>query len=130
MSILVYSLSTFERIFADDDGGQFVEDQVLHAPAPVGFADAVEARIGFNLDQIQSQVPRTIMHLTPVIFTFFCMTGRRPRLWGRQKADLRGDRSARRRLETRGSRSLFDDRTDPCRRISPQPPLSPLAGCR
>ena len=33
-----------ERVFADDDGLEFVEDEVFHAPSPVGFADAVRRR--------------------------------------------------------------------------------------
>jgi hypothetical protein len=41
-----------ERIFAHDNGGQFVEDQVFHAPTPVSFTDAVKAGIGLDLDEI------------------------------------------------------------------------------
>ena len=41
-----------ERVLAHYDGLHLGEDHVLHAPAPVGFADAVEPGIGFDLDEI------------------------------------------------------------------------------
>ena len=45
-----------EGVLAHHDGLHFIKDHVLDAPAPIGFADAVESGIGFDLDEIP--VPR------------------------------------------------------------------------
>jgi len=59
-----------ERAFAEDERFELVEDQVLDARGPVGLPDAEMPASVSILFRFQSQVPRMIMHLTSVIFTF------------------------------------------------------------
>ena len=49
---LVVELVDVERVLADDVLFEEAEDNVLHARAPVGFADAGDAGVGFDLDVV------------------------------------------------------------------------------